>query len=85
MLATKYEYSVKCTYFIFTYRYLAIMTPCWIESPDDRPNFSSIVTTIDELLTSMAGYLDFNAFNLAVTTQYSDTKTPNDTEDEAED
>ncbi len=45
----------------------------------------SLVQTIDEMLTSMAGYLDFNTFNLNVISNSNDnTKTPIDTEDEAE-
>ena len=45
----------------------------------------SLVQTIDEMLTSMAGYLDFNTFNLNVISNSNDnSKTPIDTEDEAE-
>ncbi len=44
-----------------------------------------MVQTIDEMLTSMAGYLDFNTFNLNVISNSNDTtKTPIDTKDEAE-
>ena len=61
------------------------MTHCWIESPDNRPQFTDLVQTIDEMLTSMAGYLDFNTFNLNVISNSNDnSKTPIDTEDEAE-
>ena len=58
------------------------MSDCWAELPDNRPKFSQLVATIDETLTCMAGYIDFNKISL--TLDHTDSKTPNDTEDEAE-
>ena len=59
------------------------MAKCWLQSPDDRPAFSSLVTSIDAKLTSMAGYLDFNAFNLVVNNNVNTpSETPIDTKDE---
>ena len=43
------------------------MLQCWDADPDERPPFSKLATDIDEHLTSMAGYLDFNQFNLTKT------------------
>ena len=60
------------------------MLQCWKESPDDRPSFSNLVGKIDETLTAMAGYMDFNTFNLNVIATNDQSKTPLDTEDEAE-
>ena len=38
------------------------MLACWEKSPDKRPTFSDLVNQIDDRLTAMAGYLDFNHF-----------------------
>ena len=38
------------------------MLACWEKSPDKRPTFSDLVMQIDDSLTAMAGYLDFNQF-----------------------
>ena len=38
------------------------MLACWEKSPDKRPTFSDLVIQIDNSLTAMAGYLDFNQF-----------------------
>ena len=40
------------------------MLQCWDANPDERPPFSKLATDIDEKLTGMAGYLDFNKFDL---------------------
>jgi hypothetical protein len=37
---------------------------CWSSSPDERPAFDEIVMTIENSLTSMGNYLDFNEFTL---------------------
>ena len=55
-----------------THRYYNFMLKCWDADPDERPPFSKLVTDIDKQLTSMAGYLDFNQFNLI--TSSSDNK-----------
>ena len=47
-----------------SYSYRNLMLQCWDVNPDERPPFSKLVTDIDEQLTSMAGYIDFNQFNL---------------------
>jgi hypothetical protein len=40
------------------------MMSCWSSSPDERPAFDEIVMTIENSLTSMGNYLDFNEFTL---------------------
>ena len=45
------------------------MLQCWNSSPDERPTFSDLVVTIENMLTSMANYIDFNQFTLAVEEQ----------------
>ena len=36
------------------------MCDCWAETPESRPTFSTLVSTISERLESIAGYLDFS-------------------------
>ena len=51
------------------YRYESVMLQCWNSSPDERPTFSELVVTIENMLTSMANYIDFNQFTLEVEEQ----------------
>ena len=51
------------------YRYESIMLQCWNSSSDERPTFSELVVIIENMLTSMANYIDFNQFTLAVEEQ----------------
>ena len=41
------------------------MLQCWdaYADSDEQPPFSKLATDIDEQLTSVAGYVDFNQFN----------------------
>ena len=39
------------------------MMSCWSESPDDRPVFSDLVSSINALIEPLAGYLDFNGIS----------------------
>ncbi|XP_019858476.1 PREDICTED: fibroblast growth factor receptor 2-like isoform X1 [Amphimedon queenslandica] len=41
----------------------SLMTSCWSESPDDRPVFSDLVSSINALIEPLAGYLDFNGIS----------------------
>ena len=34
------------------------MQQCWLEAADERPHFHDLVTTISNILESIAGYLD---------------------------
>ena len=60
------------------------MLDCWHSSPEDRPTFSQLVELIDKTLTSMAGYLDFNQFNLVVTEQLNKETVENTDEESNE-
>ena len=51
------------------YRYESVILHCWSSSPDERPTFSELVVIIENMLTSMANYIDFNQFTLAVEEQ----------------
>ena len=51
------------------YRYESVMLQCWNSSPDERPSFSELVVIIENMLTSMASYIDFNQFTRAVEEQ----------------
>lgn len=42
------------------------MLRCWWKEPDDRPTFSELESDLNNFLTSVAGYLDFNDFSLAI-------------------
>ncbi|XP_019862340.1 PREDICTED: tyrosine-protein kinase ITK/TSK-like [Amphimedon queenslandica] len=44
----------------------SLMTSCWSESPDDRPVFSDLVSSINALIEPLAGYLDFADINSCV-------------------
>ena len=39
------------------------MQSCWNTDPDERPNFSMLISQLDNLLTPLANYLDFSALN----------------------
>ena len=39
------------------------MTSCWSESPNDRPMFTDLVSSINTLIEPLAGYLDFNGIS----------------------
>ena len=45
------------------------MLQCWDSLSDERPTFSEMVVTLDNMLTSMASYVDFNQFTLEVEEQ----------------
>ena len=36
------------------------MQSCWKSEPEDRPQFSELVSTISDILQSMAGYVEFS-------------------------
>ena len=42
----------------FTPRF-TVMQECWSANPDNRPSFSKLVSIFDDMLTSLAGYMDF--------------------------
>ena len=44
-------------------RYRAVMQQCWEGDPDRRPTFSQLVTTIDTIVTPMAGYMELSVFS----------------------
>ena len=44
------------------------MQSCWKREPEDRPQFSELVSIISDILQSTAGYVEFSK-------QTSDTKT----------
>ena len=56
-------------HFLSNYRYESVILQCWNSSPEERPTFSELVVVIDNMLTSMANYIDFNQFTLAVEEQ----------------
>ena len=39
------------------------MQSCWSESPNDRPMFRDLVSSINALIEPLAGYLDFTDIN----------------------
>lgn len=55
------------------YRYL-IMKNCWELSPDARPSFALVVTSLSSLLELMADYMDF--FTLSNPTATVNTPPP---------
>ena len=46
-----------------------IMLRCWWKDPSDRPTFSDLESDLNNFLTSVAGYLDFNEFALDVSSE----------------
>ena len=56
-------------HFLSKYRYESVILQCWNSSPEERPTFSELVVIIENMLTSMANYIDFNQFTLAVEEQ----------------
>ena len=78
-LALIYDCNSNPTHFIMLcdlalhplpiYRYESVMLQCWNSSSDERPTFSELVITIENMLTSMANYIDFNQFTLEVEEQ----------------
>ena len=38
------------------------MMNCWLEEAEDRHGFTEIVSTIERILETIAGYMDFGAF-----------------------
>ena len=51
------------------YRYESVMLQCWDSLSDERPTFSEMVVILDNILTPMASYIDFNQFTLEVEEQ----------------
>ena len=51
------------------YRYKSVMLQCWDSLSDERPTFSEMVVILDNILTPMASYIDFNQFTLEVEEQ----------------
>ena len=51
-------YILQCSY--------SVMQSCWESKPDDRPQFSELVSTISDILQSTAGYVE-----LAMSLQHS--------------
>ena len=56
-------------HFLSNYRYESVILLCWNSSPEERPTFSELVVIIENMLTSMANYIDFNQFMLVVEEQ----------------
>ena len=48
------------------------MQSCWSESPNDRPMFSDLVSSINTLIEPLAGYLDFTEINDTCTVKECD-------------
>ena len=42
------------------------MQDCWKADAEERPTFSTIVTSLNNLLTPLANYLDFSEINVPV-------------------
>ena len=38
------------------------MLSCWEQSPDNRPKFSDLVESVNDLIKPLAGYLDVTEF-----------------------
>ncbi len=51
----------------------SVVQSCWEESPEDRPNFSELVSKFSSCLSSMADYFDFVVSNPAVVPEDSAT------------
>ncbi|XP_019858631.1 PREDICTED: deleted in malignant brain tumors 1 protein-like isoform X1 [Amphimedon queenslandica] len=50
--------NAACTSDVFD-----VLTRCWLTNPKDRPTFTDLVSTFDDLLTPLADYLDFSDIN----------------------
>ena len=46
----KYLLHLHCSY--------SVMQSCWKSEPEDRPQFSELVSTISDILESTAGYVE---------------------------
>uniref|UniRef100_A0A1X7THR0 Receptor protein-tyrosine kinase n=1 Tax=Amphimedon queenslandica TaxID=400682 RepID=A0A1X7THR0_AMPQE len=55
-----------------------VMLSCWSESPNDRPVFSDLVSSINALIEPLAGYLDFTDINNTCTVKELDGNSPNE-------
>ena len=44
------QYILHCSY--------SVMQSCWKSEPEDRPQFSELVSTISDILESTAGYVE---------------------------
>ena len=44
------QYVLHCSY--------SVMQSCWKSEPEDRPQFSELVSTISDILQSTAGYVE---------------------------
>ena len=42
------------------------MLQCWESQPENRPTFSSIVSSLSQSLEAMAGYMDIGTFGEAI-------------------
>ena len=45
-----------------TCRFATVMQQCWEGDPDKRPTFSQLKVAIDEMVTSMTGYMELSIF-----------------------
>ena len=45
-------YNIHCSY--------SVMQSCWKSEPEDRPQFSELVSTISDTLQSIAGYIELS-------------------------
>ena len=65
---------------VFLHSYFC-MQQCWLENPDKRPHFRDMVTTISNMLESIAGYLDLKrSFSLIESIKKSHSPHPKRTE-----
>ena len=46
------------TYIVFRY---TLMMSCWKYNPGERPTFSDLVQSVEDIMKPLAGYLDFTA------------------------
>ncbi|XP_019859517.1 PREDICTED: muscle, skeletal receptor tyrosine-protein kinase-like [Amphimedon queenslandica] len=63
----QYPHNGTCSQEIYL-----LMLSCWSESPNDRPVFSDLVSSINALIEPLAGYLDFTDINNTCTVKESD-------------
>ncbi len=52
ILSLFYTYTDNCRY--------NFMLNCWEESPQNRPHFADIVTTIEKMMVPLANYMEFS-------------------------